>query len=140
MTALSTCGRLSGRRLLAIVLAEGRLDLTLLDACRWFAALAEALLLGAITHHAGMGNIALVLRGLGFLELVRHHDLPGLRSMSRPNRTVNLVQSFASPRSIRNSPPICLTKDETSFIPSPSRAAGSNPAGRAGPLLQTDRA
>jgi hypothetical protein len=44
----------SGRRLLAAMLAEGGLDYTLLDARRWLSALTEALLLGAVAHHAGV--------------------------------------------------------------------------------------
>ena len=56
---------------LGAVFAEGRFHFTLLDACGRIAALAKALLLSAIAHHARMGNVALVLGGLRFRELYR---------------------------------------------------------------------
>ncbi len=61
-------------------------------------------------------------------HLVDHHE----------NNTVNRVPWFPSPRPIRNSPPICLTRDRIILIPSPLPAVGSNASGKAGPSLATD--
>jgi hypothetical protein len=59
---------------------------------------------------------------------------------NQENSTVNRVPLSLSPRLIRNSPPICSTKDRIIIIPSPLQAAGSNPSGKTWPSLETDSA
>ena len=56
------------------------------------------------------------------------------------NSTVNRAPWFLSPRPIRNSPPICLTRDRIIPIPSPLRSVASKPSGKPGPSSETDSA
>jgi hypothetical protein len=63
------------RLLLRVLFAEGSIQFILFDARRRIAALIEILLLGAIIHHAGMGDISLLFgffRNRGF---IRHANL-----------------------------------------------------------------
>src|SRR5580704_703745 len=107
--------KISMRKLfLGAPLAEGCRDFLLLYARGRVAALTEILLLGAVTHHAGMSNPGSLL-GLGFLRHAKYsvRCIRWVVETETPSGS-DVNHSAASARSLNGRPSFCQTSTKAS--------------------------